>query len=100
MCRRPSVRAACSNRRSTASIDNRIARTISGNAMTPAAIAAPVQRNRTVAPSQLSRTRPSGPAGAKASRSAQPVTTGGTTSGKWTTPSRRSLPRKRPRASR
>ena len=37
-----------SSRRSTASIDSRIARTISGSAITPAAIAAPVQRNSTL----------------------------------------------------
>ena len=43
--RRPSVRAAPSSRRSTASIDRRIARTISGSAITAAASAAPVQRN-------------------------------------------------------
>jgi len=37
----PNVRAAPSRRRSTASIDSRIARTISGSAITAAAIAAP-----------------------------------------------------------
>ena len=39
----PSVAAACSNMGSTASIDRRMARTISGKPMMPAASAAPVQ---------------------------------------------------------
>ena len=46
----PSVAAASSSRRSIASIDRRIARTISGNAMMPQASAAPVQRNENTMP--------------------------------------------------
>ena len=57
----PSVRAATSSRRSTASIDSRIAPTISGSAMMAAAIAAPVQRNMTLTPNQLSSQLPTGP---------------------------------------
>jgi hypothetical protein len=40
----PRVAAACSRRRSTCSIDRRIARTISGKPITAQASAAPVQR--------------------------------------------------------
>jgi hypothetical protein len=78
----PSVRAAPSSRRSTASIDNRIARTISGSAITAAASAAPVQRNMKVTPSVSAKNRPAGPLAPKASNSSQPVTTGGSTSGR------------------
>ena len=46
----PSVPAACSSLRSTASIDSRIGRTSSGNAMMPQASAAPVQRNANTMP--------------------------------------------------
>ena len=46
----PSVAAASSNRRSMASIDSLIARTINGNAITPQASAAPVQRNENTMP--------------------------------------------------
>ena len=46
----PSVAAASSSRRSIASIDSRIARTISGNAITPQAVTAPVQRNANTMP--------------------------------------------------
>ena len=46
----PSVAAASSSRRSMASIDSRIARTINGNAITPQASAAPVQRNENTMP--------------------------------------------------
>jgi hypothetical protein len=56
----PSVRAACSSRGSTASSESRIERTISGTAITPAAIAAPVQRNITLIPQPASQ-RPTGP---------------------------------------
>ena len=48
----PNVEAANSNRRSTISNDSRIARSISGNAITAAASAAPVQRKENVIPSQ------------------------------------------------
>ena len=46
----PKVSAACSRRRSTASIDSRIGRTRSGNAITPQASAAPVQRKAKTMP--------------------------------------------------
>ena len=46
----PNVPAACSSRRSTASIDKRIGRTSSGNDMMPQASAAPVQRNANTIP--------------------------------------------------
>ena len=90
----PNVRAACSNLRSTPSSPSRIPRTISGSAITPAAIAAPVQRNRTPPDST-----PKGPPGAKARSSTHPVTTGGTTSGRCTTPSSSTRPGNRNRAS-
>ena len=47
----PSVEAASSSRRSIASNDSRMARTSSGNAITPQASAAPVQRNENTMPS-------------------------------------------------
>ncbi len=46
----PSVPAAASSRRSTASMDRRMARTISGKPMMPQASAAPVQRNAKTMP--------------------------------------------------
>ena len=46
----PSVLAAASSRRSIVSNESRIARTISGKPMMPAASAAPVQRNATTMP--------------------------------------------------
>ncbi len=84
VCQRdaPSVRAAPSSRRSTASTDSRIARTISGKAMIAAASAAPVQRNMKVRPSQSAKKRPAGPLVPNAMSSSQPVTTGGRTSGR------------------
>ena len=54
----PSVCAACSSRASTASIDSRIARTISGKPITAAASAAPVQRKENVNPQQASKSAP------------------------------------------
>ncbi len=78
----PSVRAAPSSRRSTASIDSRIARTISGSAMIPAASAAPVQRKISVSPNQSCSRLPIGPRSPKPISSSQPVTTGGSTSGR------------------
>ena len=93
------MRAASSSRRSTASIDSRIARTHSGSAITAAAIAAPVQRNSTLTPNQPCNQAPTAPAGANSSSSTHPVTTGGTTRGRCTTASSSSLPANRPRAS-
>jgi len=60
----PRVPAACSSLRSTASIESRIGRTKSGNAMIPQASAAPVQRNANTIPrwsASHSPTRPRRP---------------------------------------
>src|SRR5205085_4611877 len=57
----PSVPAASSSRRSTASRDSRIARTSSGKPITAQASAAPVQRNAKTIPRDSSRNRPTGP---------------------------------------
>src|SRR3546814_13761466 len=57
-----------------------------------------VQRNYTVLPNQSASTAPSGPAGVHAMSSSQPVTTGGSTSGKWTSASSSTLPGNRPLA--
>ena len=65
----PSVPAAASSRRSTASMERRIARTISGNAMTPQASAAPVQRKAKTMPKCWSRKAPTGPRRPNVSRS-------------------------------
>ena len=46
----PRVAPACSSRLSTASIERRMARTMSGNPMIPAAKAAPVQRKAKTRP--------------------------------------------------
>ena len=61
----PSVPAAASSRRSTASIERRMARTISGNPMTPQASAAPVQRKAKTMPKCSSRKRADRPAPAE-----------------------------------
>ena len=57
----PSVPAAASSLRSTASIDSRIARTIRGKPMMPQASAAPVQRNEKTMPKCSARNAPTGP---------------------------------------
>jgi hypothetical protein len=57
----PSVPAASSRRRSTASIDSRIERTSSGKPMTAQASAAPVQRNANTMPSVSARNAPIAP---------------------------------------
>ena len=67
--------------------------------ITAAANAAPVQRNSRVTPNQRSSGPPIGPAGAKAISSTQPVTTGGTTNGRWISASSKVRPGNRPRAS-
>ena len=61
----PSVAAASSSRRSIASNDSRIARTSSGNAITPQASAAPVQRNENTMPNVSARNAPIGAAAAE-----------------------------------
>src|SRR5215471_19251229 len=95
----PSVSAACSSFWSTASIDRRIGRTRSGNAITPQASAAPVQRNAKTIPRCSASQPPIRPRRPKVSRSRYPVTTGGSTSGKWISASRSDLPQKFRRAS-
>ena len=57
----PSVPAALSSRVSTASIESRMARTISGKPMTAQASAAPVQRKAKTMPNVWSRNAPIGP---------------------------------------
>ena len=57
----PSVRAAASRRRSTASSERRMARTMSGKAMTAAASAAPCQVKAMPTPKADSSQAPSGP---------------------------------------
>ena len=57
----PSVAAAASSLRSTASIDSLMARTISGKPMTAQASAAPVQRNEKTMPKCSARNAPIGP---------------------------------------
>jgi len=57
----PSVPAASSRRASTASIDRRMARTMSGKPMTPQARAAPVHRNENTMPKWSARNAPIGP---------------------------------------
>src|SRR5690348_6964577 len=88
----PSVRAATSSLRSIASIDRRIARTISGKPMTADASAAPVHRNASTTPNHRSSQLPIGPCLPKSTSSAKPTTTGGSTSGKWTIASTAVLP--------
>jgi len=61
----PSVPAASSRRRSTASIESRIARTIRGNPMTAHASAAPVQRNENTMPNCSARNETDQPAPTK-----------------------------------
>ena len=77
---------------------SRIARTISGSANTALACAAPVQRKITLTPSPAS-IRPNGPCAPNANSSSQPLTTGGSTSGRCTAASSSTLPANRPRAS-
>src|ERR1700676_4566311 len=75
----PSVAAAASSRRSTASSDKRMARTMSGSPMIAAASAAPVQRNAKTIPKARSKNSPAGPLRPKARRGGEPETTGGIT---------------------
>src|SRR5215510_8033506 len=97
--RAPSVRAAASSRRSTASSDSRMARTISGKAITAAARAAPFQVKMMVMPKVSYSQPPIGPRRPNSTSRMKPTTTGGTTSGRCTSPSSRTRPGKRVRAS-
>src|SRR5215472_6298435 len=95
----PSVPAASSRRRSTASIDSRIERTISGNPITAQASAAPVQRNAKTMPKVSAKKAPSTPRRPNRINRIYPVTTGGITSGRWTRTLSSERPQNRPRAS-
>jgi len=91
--------AAASIAGSTCSIASRIARTISGNPITAAANAAPVQRNASVMPNASSRNPPTAPRRPNTRNSRKPVTTGGRTSGRCTSALTTPWPRNRRRAS-
>ena len=65
-----------------ASIDSRIARTISGKPMIADASAAPVQRNANTIPNHSLSRLPIGPRLPSSTSSAKPTTTGGSTSGR------------------
>src|SRR5262245_14838277 len=93
----PSVAAASSNLRSTASIEILIAPTRSGKAITPQARAAPVQRNEKTMP-MLARASPNNPLRPNASSNRYPVTTGGRTSGRYMIALTRAFPGKSLRA--
>jgi hypothetical protein len=95
----PNVKAACSSRGSTASMDKRTARTINGKAIVAEAITAPFQVNATEIPSVSFNHRPITPSLPRRSSKRNPGTTGGKTKGKCTRLSRRDLPTNRFRAS-
>jgi hypothetical protein len=95
----PSVPAASSSLRSTASMERRMERTISGKPMTPQASAAPVQRKDSTTPNHSSSREPMAPRRPNRTSNRKPVTTGGRISGMWTMPFKSDLPQKRPRAS-
>ena len=95
----PSVRAACSKPGSTASSDSRIARTITGNVITAQARLAPAVVNTSRTPNQSSSSDPIGPRMPNTISSSQPVTTGGSTSGRCTSAFSTGRPGKRYRAS-
>ncbi len=88
----PSVRAACSSLRSTPSSPRRIARTISGNDITAAAMTAPRQLKAKLMPNHSYRRSPINPRRPMAMRSRYPTTTGGSTSGKCRRLSSSALP--------
>src|SRR5216684_1579187 len=95
----PSVLAASSSPRSTASMDSCIARTRSGNPITALARAAPVHRNANTIPNVSARKAPIGPRRPNRRSRMNPVTTGGSTSGRNTIPFRIDLPQNLPRDS-
>ena len=80
----PSVRAACSSPGSAVSSDRRTARTITGNVITAQARLAPAVVNTSRTPNQSCSSEPIGPRMPKMISSSQPVTTGGSTSGRCT----------------
>src|ERR1700722_9729938 len=95
----PSVRAASSRPRSAASRDRRMARTITGNVITPAARLAPAVVNTNRTPNQSFSGDPIGPRTPKMIRSNHPVTTGGKTRGRCTKAFSTGRPGNRKRAS-
>ena len=95
----PRVRAASSSPRPWASSTRRMARTWKGKVRMALASAAPVQRNTKRMPKWASRKPPSPARVPSSISSRKPVATGGSTSGRCTSPSSRVLPGKRPRAS-
>ena len=78
----PSVRAAWSNPGSAASRDRRMARTMTGKIITPAARLAPAVMNTRRIPNQSYSSEPTGPRIPKMTSSSHPVTTGGNTKGR------------------
>src|SRR4029453_4635721 len=82
----------------TASIDRRIARTISGKPMIADASAAPVHRNAKTIPNHSLSRLPMGPRLPNSTSTANPTTTGGNTRGRWTIASTSDLPGKLKRA--
>src|SRR5580658_9479762 len=94
----PSVRAACSRPRSAASRDSRTARTITGNVITAQARLAPAVVNTSRTPNQSYSADPTGPRMPKMISSSQPVTTGGSASGRCTSALSNWRPGKRVRA--
>ena len=94
----PRVRATPSRRGSTFSMARRTARSASGKPTTAEARAAPFQSNARLTPA-ASSSGPKRPRRPNSSSSRYPVTTGGSTRGRWQSPSTSSLPRKSRRAS-
>ena len=94
----PSVEAACSSRRSTSSTPSRTARTSSGKPMTAAASTAARNVNAIWKSNVSSSHRPRKPRLPRSRSSTYPVTTGGSTSGRWSTASTSDFPRNRLRA--
>jgi len=82
---------------SIASSATRTVRSMSGNAITPAASAAPVVVNTSRMPSPSSNC-PNGPCTPNSSSRPKPTTTGGSTSGEWNAASSSARPGKRVRA--
>ena len=88
----PSVRAAHSKRRSTSANDTRMERTMSGNAMTAVASAAPPAVKASWMPKVASSQLPIGPLRPNARRRKKPTSTGGSTSGRCAIASTTALP--------
>ncbi len=78
----PRLRATWSSAGSAASNARRMARTATGNTITPQASEAPAVVKTNRMPNQSNSTLPIGPRMPKMTSSSHPVTTGGSTSGK------------------